>query len=298
MARGPDALDLVRGLDWSDKTVLITGASSGIGFETARAIAATGAEVFMACRTPSSAEQARASILDSHPKARLALLALDLGDLDSVESCARAFPRPHLDRLICNAGVYGGPFTTTAQGLERTVGVCHFGHLLLFDRLRPKLLASPAPRLVMVSSESHRTPRKLDFSRFPMTASNYRELVAYGQAKLCNALMAAEVHRRWGSEGLGACALHPGALIATSIGRNSSLARLMVKLSAPFAKTVQQGAATTVHCATSPSVEGGGYYSDCAAKRASEDARSARVSAQLWQVSEAILADLGFALTA
>ena len=118
MAKNPDALDLVQGLDWSGKRVLITGANAGIGVETARAMAATGAEVFMACRTRSTAEAARDSIAASHPQARLTLLELDLAYLDSVEACAKAYPHDSLDVLICNAGVYGGPFNQTNDTVE------------------------------------------------------------------------------------------------------------------------------------------------------------------------------------
>ena len=296
MAGGPDALDLVRGLDWSDKRILITGANAGIGVETARALAATGAQVFMACRPRATAEAAQADVLATHPEARVRLLDLDLGDLESVEACAKAYPHDSLDRLVCNAGVYGGPYTTTKQAIERTVGVCHFGHLLLFDRLRDKMLAARQARLVMVSSESHRTPRRLNFERFPFAANEYRDIIAYGQAKLCNALMAAEVQRRWGEQGIDACSLHPGALIATSIGRNSRLARLAVKLWTPFAKSLQQGAATTVHCTTCSELDKGGYYNDCAPKRATDEARSPEVAARLWEVSAELLAAKGYTL--
>jgi WW domain-containing oxidoreductase len=296
MAKGPDALDLVRGLDWSDKRVLVTGANSGIGVETARALAATGAEVFMACRTAATAEAARDDILSTHPQARLSILPLDLGDLDSVEACAAAYPHERLDRLVCNAGVYGGPYAQTAQGLERTVGVCHFGHFLLFARLIDKLRAAPSARVVMVSSENHRTPKRLRFEDFPPSRERYRDLVAYGQAKLCNALMAAEIQRRFGAEGIEACSLHPGALIGTDISRDSLMGRVMIALWRPFAKSVPQGAATTIHCAVTPHIDGGGYYADCAPKRATDEARSPEVAAKLWARSEELLEERGYAL--
>lgn len=296
MARGPAALDLVKGIDWSDKRVLITGANAGIGVETARALAATGAEVFMACRTQTTAEAARDSILASHPAARLSLLPLDLSDLDSVEACAAAYPHETLDRLICNAGVYGGPYTETAQGFERTVGVCHFGHFLLFARLFDALRAAAPSRVVMVSSESHRTPRRLRFDDFPPSRERYRDIVAYGQAKLCNALMAAEIQRRWGKVGVEACALHPGTFMATDIARSSPAARLMIAMWRPFAPTLEQGAATTVHCATTSQLQGDGYYANCEPKQASSEARSPDVAARLWSKTEALMTEAGYAL--
>jgi WW domain-containing oxidoreductase len=212
---------------------------------------------------------------------------LDLASLSSIRAAVERLGEPTVDLVVCNAGVYHQKYEETADGFEATVGVCHFGHFLLvrllLDRLRSK-----KGRVVMVSSESHRHPRTLAFDRFPMTRERYKPMIAYGQAKLCNVLFANELDRRYRGDGLVANSLHPGTLMKTDIGRDSLGARILLTLAQPFSKSLAQGAATSVFCATAPELEGvgGRYYINCAERRMSEEAQNAGVASKLWALSE------------
>jgi NAD(P)-dependent dehydrogenase (short-subunit alcohol dehydrogenase family) len=277
---------VIEGIDLAGRTIVVTGANSGIGYETARALAAGGARVVLACRDPASGERAAARIRAAHPAARADAQALDLASLSSVRSFAERLDAPAVHAVICNAGVFCGTYAETAEGFELTVGVCHIGHFQLVLGLRDRLRAAAPARVVMVSSESHRTPRRLLFERLPLRREKYRALVAYGQAKLCNVLMANELTRRWRADGVSASSLHPGTLMLTGIGKNSLGARVLLTLAKPFAKTLVQGAATSVYCATAPALEAGEYYLDCRKAVASAEARDPSVAARLWETSE------------
>jgi WW domain-containing oxidoreductase len=279
--------DVVAGLDLSGRRIVVTGASAGIGFETARALAAAGAEVVLACRSRASSEATAERIRSAHPRVKLRTLEIELGSFASVRKAAAELAAQPVDVAICNAGVYG-PYEETEDGFERTVGVSHLGHFLFVTSLLPALRAAPTARVVMVSSESHRSPRRLDFSRFPVTRASYKPLIAYGQAKLCNVLFANELTRRFGSEGIVANSLHPGTLMKTSIGRSSKLAAGLLWLARPFTKSLAQGAATSVYCATAPALAGigGRYFVDCHERLASSEARDADVARRLWELSE------------
>jgi len=151
-----------------------------------------------------------------------------------------------------------------------------------------KLLAAGKPRVVMVSSESHRMPKQLDFDKFPLQQSQFSALTAYGQAKLANVLFANELQRRFGERGLTACSLHPGTLITTDIGRGSKVMSLLMKLISPLTKTPHQGAATSVYCAAYGSEDNiaGQYFSHCKQARSSREANDLEVADKLWQLSE------------
>jgi WW domain-containing oxidoreductase len=285
----PTCDSVVAGLDVQGRSIAVTGANSGIGFEAARSLAGAGAEVLLACRTQAGAEDAARRIRARHEGARVLPLALDLASFASIRRFAAALPVTRLHALICNAGVYLPRYEETEDGIERTVGVCHFGHALLASLLLGPLRAAAPARVVMVSSESHRYPATLDFARFPLTSGSYGALRAYGQAKLCNVLFANELTRRCGQSGVFANALHPGSLIGTSIFRNSVAAKLVGALARPFVKTLAEGAATSVYCAVSPALEGvgGRYYADCREKQASAGARDEAAAARLFEVTTA-----------
>jgi WW domain-containing oxidoreductase len=189
---------------------------------------------------------------------------------------------------VCNAGLYGGGYHETEDGYERTVGVCHIGHFLLTMLLLGRLEAAGAARVVVVSSESHRYPRRLDFDRLPLSRKTYSDVRAYGQAKLCNILFAKEFQRRYAERGTTAYSLHPGTLVPTGIGRNSMLATAVIRLARPFAKDLAQGAATSVFCAAHPGLEryGGAYFVDCRVAQSSSESNDPEVARRLWQQSE------------
>ena len=285
--------DVVEGHDLSGKSIIVTGANTGIGYQTARALASIGGVVTLACRNTEAAEQACQKIRQQHPEANVTAMRLDLSDLNSVSKFAKEYPQDTLSLLINNAGSSAPRLMTTAQGFERTVGVCHIGHFLLTELLMPKLLAAQSSRVVMVSSESHRYPAQLDFKNLGKAQGPYRSMRAYGQAKLCNVLMADELQRRYGSQGLTACSVHPGALVTTDFGRESMLFRAAFWLASPFTKNPNQGAATTVYCALhEPASEiAGGYFSHCQRARQTPEAKDPQVAARLWSLSEQWVAE-------
>lgn len=280
--------EVLAGLDLRGKTALVTGANVGLGFETARALASRRARVILACRSREKGEDAAQRIRHRHPGAELEIGVLDLASLDRVRRFVAELESPEVHMLICNAGVYGGGYNETADGFERTVGVCHIGHFLLVRLLLDRLERAGGARIVMVSSEAHRRPRALDFAKLPLSREEYSDMEAYGQAKLCNLLFAKELQRRYEERGVNAYALHPGNLVPTAIGRHSLLARLVIQLIRPFTKSVAQGAATTVLCAAHPELEGlgGHYFADCQIRRPSREAERPEVAARLWELSE------------
>jgi WW domain-containing oxidoreductase len=188
-----------------------------------------------------------------------------------------------------------GEYTPTADGIESTVGVCHYGHFLLTTLLLDKLRKAAPARVVMVSSESHRHPSRLSLAHFPLEARNFKSLVAYGQAKLANVLFANELTRRYRDVGIVASSLHPGSMIGTSIFRNSIAAKLLGLAMRPFAKSIEQGAATTVYCATAPELAnvGGRYFRDCREHAMSQGARDAELAERLWVHTEEFVAKRG-----
>ncbi|KAK1622799.1 short-chain dehydrogenase [Colletotrichum phormii] len=230
----------------SDKVVLITGCSSGLGVETARALLATGATLYLAVRNPA---KARATLGDMSQNDRVHLLTLDLNDLSSVRACAAEFATKSktLNILINNAGVMATPEEKTADGFETQFGTNYLAHFLLSQLLNPILLASSTPespsRLVNVSSSMHRAC-EVQFDNLNWTG-NYDPWMAYGQSKTALVWMANEVERRYGSKGLHDFSLHPGGIL-------SGLQK-------------HQGAATTVWAAVSKDLEGlgGKYLEDC-----------------------------------
>jgi len=292
-----DADEVLKGIDLAGKNILVTGANTGIGYETARSLAAAGAEVILACRSEDKGQAAVDAILKRHSNARVTFQPLDLSSLASITAFSENLAWQTIDVIIANAGVVPVEYLQTEEGIEQCVGVCHFGHFALCKLLLSKLLKSASPRVVMVSSESHRSPKTLDFEKFPLTKNNFSFVTAYGQAKLCNTLFANELQRRFGDQGLSACSLHPGTLITTDIGRNSGILSVLMKLISPLTKTPNQGASTTVYCAAYlPGADiQGGYFSHCEKVRASREANNPEVAARLWAVSEAFCEEHGIA---
>lgn len=193
-----------------DKVVLITGCSSGIGIETARAMKATGTSVFAAVRDIEKGKTALADLLEP---CRCELIKLDLNSLASVRDCAKEFlsRSKTLNILINNADIMACPEGRIADGFELQFGTNHLAHFLLFNLLKPTLLASFTPafnsRVVAVSSTAHRNTQ-IHFDNLTL-AGEYHSSIAYGQSKIANIYMANEIDRRYGSQGLHALSLHP-----------------------------------------------------------------------------------------
>ena len=282
------ATEVVAATDLNGRTIVVTGANTGIGEATARTLAGAGARVVYACRQASTGAAAIARARAEYPECTAELAELDLASFDSIGRFAAQLDCQRIDALVCNAGLADTGYGETAEGFERTVGICHIGHFLLARLLMPRLLASGAPRVVMVSSESHRSPARLDFSRLPMPPDKFNGLAAYGQAKLCNVLMAKSLQDRYGADGLTACALHPGTLVTTDIGRHSAVFRVLMALVSPFTKNTLQGAATSVFAVVhEPASDiAGKYLRDCRVTACSAEANDATVAQRLWQASE------------
>ena len=294
--------------DQTGRTVLVTGGNSGLGFHTCRLLAAKGARVLLASRSPQRGDQARSDILQSSPDARLEVISLDLADLDSVRHCGAAL-RNELDRLdilVNNAGVMAIPRQETAQGFERQFGVNHLGHFALTGALLPLLLDTPASRVVNVSSMAHRSGR-MNFSDLHGTR-DYSRFGAYSQSKLANLLFTLELQRRLESrEAPTVCAsAHPGWAATrlqyaapSETGSRLELA-LMRTLNALLAQSAEQGALPQLYAATSPEVRGGdyigpdgwmgirGYPHKLRAKETAFDKEAAR---ELWRVSVNLTAE-------
>lgn len=281
--------EVLSGMDLSGKHVIVTGANTGIGYETARALAAAGADVILACRSVEKGNAAVARIKARHPQARAQGIALDLGSVSSIKRFCEQVPFETIDVLVCNAGLVPVEYGETEEGIELCVGVCHFGHFVLWTLLKDRILKSSDARVVMVSSESHRSPKTLDFEHFPLAKTRFAMFTAYGQAKLCNVLMANELQRRYGARGLSACSLHPGALITTDIGRNSGVFKILMTLVSPFTKNPDQGASTTVYCAARATASEirGNYFSHCNKVASSPEANNPDAAERLWAISEA-----------
>ena len=275
--------EVLRGRDLSGQNILITGCNAGIGYETARALAAHGAHVLVACRTLAKSRETIDRIRAAHSKAKLSPIELDLSSFASIRQAVSSLEIDALHVLICNAGLFMSHYEATADGIESTVGVCHYGHFLLTTLLIEKLRAAAPARVIVVASESHRYPAQLDLARFPLEPRNFKSLVAYGQAKLANVLFANELTRRYRDHGIVASSLHPGSMIGTSIFRGSLPAKLFALAVRPFTKSIEQGAATTVYCATARDLTGGEYFKDCKPHPMSRGARDAEVARELWE---------------
>ncbi len=263
--------EVLRGIDLSGRTALVTGASAGLGVETSRALAGAGAHVVMAVRDLAKGTRAAETIRAQQADASLELVELDLADLAGVRACAATVTARHpvLSLLINNAGVMAPPLGRTAQGFELQLGTNHLGHFLLTTLLTPSLTAGAPARIVNLSSRGH-LRSDIDWDDPHYLSRPYEKWQAYGQSKTANILFTVELERRLGPAGVHALALHPGVIL-TELSRHlteQDLAALSQRLPAGALalKEVNAGAATTVWAATSPELEGRGglYLEDCA----------------------------------
>jgi NAD(P)-dependent dehydrogenase (short-subunit alcohol dehydrogenase family) len=262
------AAEVIAGVDLSGKRAIVTGASSGIGVETARALANAGAAVTLAVRDTAAGERVAADIRGSTGNTPVDVGALDLSDLSSVAAFVRGWSGP-LDILVNNAGVMAiQELTMSSSGHEMQFATNHLGHFALALGLHDALAASGNARVVSVSSGGHlRSP--VVFDDIDYAFRDYDPFGAYGQSKTANVLFAVEATRRWASDGIVANALMPGG-IATPLQRHlpahyADDALAAFRAAGTDFKTVEQGAATSVLLAASPLVEGigGRYFEDC-----------------------------------
>jgi NAD(P)-dependent dehydrogenase (short-subunit alcohol dehydrogenase family) len=270
------------------RTCVITGASGGIGRETALALARRGATVALVARDVVRGEAARAEVARVATGGAPLLFTADLASLAEVRRLARSLAErlPRLDVLLNNAGAIHMERKVTADGLEMTFAVNHLAPFLLTELLRKKLVASAPARVVNVASEAHKGGR-IDLAD-PKGERGYSGWRAYAGSKLANVLHAYELARRLAGTGVTANAVHPG-VVATGFGRNDpGWLRLAVKLFGPFLLSPAAGAATTVWAATAPELEGvtGKYFARSREVPSSRASHDLEIQRRLWEVSE------------
>ncbi|TXS89255.1 SDR family NAD(P)-dependent oxidoreductase [Parahaliea maris] len=315
--------EVLEGISLEGRLALVTGASSGLGLETCRALAARGATVVMLARSREKLDAAIAVLEAEELPGQIDSALLDLADLDKVRNSAATLLDlyPQVDLLINNAGVMACPLQRTAQGFEMQFGTNHLGHFLFTCLMAPALMAAAAagsePRVINLSSGGHR------FGAFNFDDPNYREREyekwrAYGESKTANVLFSVGLDARLAPLGVRVFAVHPG-MIMTELGRHmdeADMEAIRARAASRSAasgqetggeprslfKSIPQGAATSVYAATSPALAGigGRYLEDChLAEEAGKEtaggvesyATDPALAEQLWQLSEALVGE-------
>ncbi|WP_115281515.1 SDR family NAD(P)-dependent oxidoreductase [Mycolicibacterium tokaiense] len=285
--------------DQSGRTAVVTGANTGLGFETAKVLAARGATVVIAVRNVEKGNAAAAQILGAVPRADITVQPLDLGSLQSVRTAAAELKESHprIDLLINNAGVMYPPKQTTKDGFELQFGTNHLGHFALTGLLLENLLPVPGSRVVVVASIAHNIRAAIHFDDLQWERG-YNRVAAYGQAKLANLMFAYELQRRLATAGAEtiAVAAHPGV-------SNTELMRHIPGSSLPFVDKLTglvtnspaMGALATLRAATDPGASGGQYYGPDGFRElwghpvlvsSSKQSHDVAVQERLWTVSE------------
>ncbi|HEY3991017.1 MAG TPA: oxidoreductase [Acidobacteriaceae bacterium] len=249
-----------------ERLAIVTGANSGIGFQTARYLSRAGATVILACRNREKGEVARAKIVSGQPSAKLEIRVLDLADLDSVRRFAAEFLSENkpLDLLINNAGVMGIPQRrTTPQGFEMQFGTNHLGHFALTGLLLPALLRQPNSRVVTVASIAHKGG-KLNFDDLN-AERKYDPRGAYQQSKLANLVFGLELDRRLRARSAGTASIiaHPGVAVTNIVSNGPGTGlkgRIMNALIPLVGQSDDRGSWPLLYAATSPEAHGGRYY--------------------------------------
>jgi NAD(P)-dependent dehydrogenase (short-subunit alcohol dehydrogenase family) len=271
------------------KVCLVTGATSGIGLESVRALARQGATVVLSGRDAGRGEAALAEVRRTVPDAKLDLLLADLTSLASVRKLAQDFQSRYsrLDVLLNNAGLILDRRKVTVDGFEATFATNHLSHFLLTNLLLDLLKASGAARVVNVSSQGHRAGSVDFLDDLNAERGGYNGLKVYGNSKLANILFTRALARRLEGTKVTTNSLHPGA-VRTGFGLNSEgIFKHLVKLVAPFMLSAEGGARTSVYLASSPEVEGvsAKYFIKCKVARESRAARDDAAAEKLWRKS-------------
>lgn len=277
----------------SGTLALVTGANSGLGYETARALAAKGAEVIMACRNLEKGNAASTQIQNENPNAKLVLMQLDLGSLASVRSFVNEVRTKydHIDLLINNAGIMVPPYGKTVDGFETQFGVNHLGHFALTSLLLDLVLNTKNSRIVNVSSQAH-TMGKINFDDL-QSEKRYVSWLAYGQSKIANLYFTYELQRKLSAAGKATICLaaHPG-YAATNLQGNSGIFNWMNSF---MAQSQEMGALPSLFAATSPEVNGadfigphalGGWRGYPVKVKSNKLSYDEAIAARLWDVSE------------
>lgn len=259
--------------DLSGRVVIVTGANTGIGYETARQLALQRATVVLAGRSLQRVEDAVARIKQDAPAALVTAMQLDLASFVSVQQFASSFLSRYdrLDVLVNNAGIMFAPFALTTDGFESTFAVNHLGHFLLTELLTPMMIRTGNARIVIVSSVAHEWAGRLDLDDINWKHSSYNSVTAYAWSKLANILHARALSRRLASAGVTVVSLHPGGVV-TELGRHIPLVEYVApvtdRLARIFLKSPWEGAQTTLYAVLGDDVHvnSGSYYADCVVK--------------------------------
>ncbi len=289
--------------DLTGKVAVVTGANSGLGYETALALAQKGAQVVVASRDTNKGQEGVSKIQAQHPKGSVSFMQLDLANLAAVHTFAAQFARQFqtLDLLINNAGVMAIPYRTTADGFEMQFGTNHLGHFALAGLLLPIILRTPKARVVTVSSILHRSGH-INFDDLNPT-NNYNQDNAYSQSKLANLLFTYELQRKFKAHASDALAVaaHPGYSATNLQGVGPRMTgsafreRMMVVMNAVLAQSAAMGALPTLLAATSPTIQGGEYIGPKGfqemrgypvAVKSNTESYDLSVAQRLWTVSE------------
>lgn len=293
--------DVLRGVALGGQVILITGGTTGLGKESARALGAAGAQVILTARTEEKGRSAVTQLAELVPGGDFSFEVMELGSLESVRACADRLlaSLDRLDVLIANAGIMAVPFGRTEDGFELQFGTNHLGHFVLVNRLLPLLKASAPARVVVLSSAGHVASNILwDDPNFAST--EYSKMEAYGQSKTANVLFAVEFDRRFGGSDIHAWAVHPG-MVKTDLGRNftkddfgelSKRAKTAGSELPPLVN-VNVGASTQVWAAVSSQVmeNSGSYLADCTFARAAGYATDPAAAQRLWELSEQLVGE-------
>lgn len=273
----------------NEKICLITGANSGIGFETAKALCLKDYQLILVCRTREKAEIAKKEILKSYPAAKINCANADLSSQNQIREMAKAINRqyPKIDILINNAGSWFSEFGLTEDGIERQWAINHLSYFLLTHLLLPLLLKAEEPRIINVSSDSH-FQGKIHFEDVNLR-HRYHGLRAYAQSKLANVLFTFEFNKRNPYKLILINAVQPG-LVKTDIGIKHTISfhALMWKIRRLGGVSPQKGAATSIYLASSEDVSNisGAYWDDCQTKKAAKSAYFEEDAKKLWLLSQ------------
>ena len=275
--------------DLRGKTVLVTGATNGIGRATARAFARMGAKLFLVARDLGRAEETRAEIAREASGADVRILRADLSAQADVRRAAAEFlaTGEPLHVLLNNAGVMQLTRSETTDGIETTFAVNHLAYFLLTNLLLERIRSSAPARIVNVASEAHRMSGALDFDDLG-SSKRYAAMGVYGRSKLANLLFTRELARRLAGSGVTVNAVHPG-VVRTELGQNNDapFLKLLMNLARPFFRSPEKGAETSIWACTAPELEGvtGRYFSDCRERKPHPNALDDAAARRLWDAS-------------
>ncbi|XP_074601314.1 WW domain-containing oxidoreductase-like [Brevipalpus obovatus] len=290
---------VLAGKDLTGKVAIVTGGNCGIGYETVKALAFHGAKVYAACRDLDRANTAIDVLRAEKPTAQIIVMKCDLSSLDSVKQFAKDFIQKEekLHMLICNAGIMAAPHAITEDGFEQTFQINYLAHIYLIHLLRDALIASAPSRIILVSSEIHQAS---SISRdnisaeylSPSSPKLFLNLMAYNNSKLCMNLATRRLADMYRDSNVSVHCLHPGG-VDTNLFRHRYILQFMGFLGKYFIKTAEQGAATSVYCATAEGLENksGAYYNNCAECRQSSKADDEQLVDALWKITQEMLSN-------